>query len=777
MRSWLSILLCFGLALPAKAYHIVGGEMYYDCLGGNEYLITLKLYRDCSGDGAPFDNPLYMAVYNGDGTLFQSLELPFPGSTLIDPDLTNPCMVNPPDVCVEEAIYTRTITLPDNPLGYDIVYQRCCRNSTIVNLIFPEQQGATYTAHIPDPGSICNSSPRFNSFPPVVICAGYPFNFDHAASDPDGDQLVYEFCRPYQGASFDVPAPEIPSPPPFPYVTYTGGYSEGYPLDASPPLVIDSLTGWMEGTPASIGQYVVGVCVKEYRDGVLIGEHYRDFQFNVTDCTPGLYADFPDEYNNCDDYTIFFDNNSFGATTWFWDFGDPSVDNDTSVVMSPSYVYPDTGTYTVMLVAKPYTVCADTAYSIVQIYPGLVANFAYEPQCAGQPLNFSDVSVSTYGYLEQWSWSFGDGTEGTGNTPSHVYEEGGTYEVHLQILNGYGCTKGVEHTVTVWPTPDVDFVWDDACLQSVGTLTEQVFIDSAYSITGLEWTYPDGTGSTGSFGAYYFDTAGAYPVTLVATSNKGCMDSITNQVVVYPKVVADVFRDSTICEGDTIQLFTRNGKYYQWSPNYNISDLLDHDPFVYPDVSTTYTVVISDDCTSDTAQIIIEVLPAPDAVAWNDTAVYRFEPVMLHAAGGVSYSWDPPNYMNDPFSQDPVVMPSETDSYVVTVTAENGCTATDTVSIVVWLRCMRFTIPTAFSPNGDGLNDVFRISSFGDDEVSNYQIYNRWGELVFEAGSIDTAWDGTTDGKKQETGVYIYYITIACEGQQAVYSGNITLLN
>ena len=82
-----------------------------------------------------------MAVYNGDGTLFQSLELPFPGSTLIDPDLTNPCMVNPPDVCVEEAIYTRTITLPDNPLGYDIVYQRCCRNSTIVNLIFPEQQG------------------------------------------------------------------------------------------------------------------------------------------------------------------------------------------------------------------------------------------------------------------------------------------------------------------------------------------------------------------------------------------------------------------------------------------------------------------------------------------------------------------------------------------------------------------------------------------------------------------------------------------------------------
>ena len=114
--------------------------------------------------------------------------------------------------------------------------------------------------------------------------------------------------------------------------------------------------------------------------------------------------------------------------------------------------------------------------------------------------------------------------------------------------------KGVEHTVTVWPTPDVDFVWDDACLQSVGTLTEQVFIDSAYTITGLEWTYPDGTGSTGSFGAYYFDTAGAYPVTLVATSNKGCMDSITNQVVVYPKVVADVFRDSTICEGDTIQL-------------------------------------------------------------------------------------------------------------------------------------------------------------------------------------------------------------------------------
>ena len=783
MKKWLLIVMLFTLTIPARAFHIVGGEIYYDCLGGNNYLITLKLYRDCYSGGAEFDNPLSLGIYKADGTLYEELLLPFPGSVQIDPDLTNPCMVNPPDVCVEEAIYTVEVTLPSNPGGYDVVYQRCCRNSTILNLITPENQGATYFCSIPDPGaSPCNSSPRFNNFPPIVICAGFPFNFDHSATDPDGDELVYSLCAPFLGGSFDVPAPAPPAPPPYANLNYDAGYSAEYPIDAAPPLSVDPGSGWMEATPTDLGQYVVGVCVDEYRDGVLIGTHYRDFQFNITDCTPALFADFPEEYNNCDDMTIFFENNSFGTDTWFWDFGVPTLEDDTSLVYEPSYTYADTGTYTVMLVANPYTLCADTAYSNVQVYPNLIPAYAWETDCALQPVQFSDVSSSDIGYIEQWNWDFGDGGTSTGATPDHVYAEGGTYSVELQVKNTVGCIASITHEIVVYPLPVVDFSWENACLQSVGLFEEAVSIDSGYTVTDWYWNFPDGSSEPGTLGTFFYDSAGVYPITLVATSNQGCIDSITLDIIVRPQVVADLTPDTTICEGDTVQLFVRNGMYYQWFPNYNISDILGFEPYVHPTTTTTYTVIVSDDCTSDTAQITVEVLPAPDVVAYADTAVYRFEPVTLFADGGVAWSWAPNGLAENGViefanTSNPTVYPSETGSYIVTATGENGCTATDTVSIVVWLRCQRFTIPSAFSPNNDGLNDVFRIVTYGDDDVSSYQIYNRWGERVFEAGSITEVWDGTFEGEEQETGVYMYLITVECEDYTETFSGTITLLN
>ncbi len=778
MKKTVLLLVFLAALLPARAYHIVGGEIYYDCLGGNTYQITLKVYRDCFSGGADFDNPLSLGIFTADGSLYQELFLPFPGSEYIDPEAANPCMVDPPDICVEEAIYTTTIDLPTSPGGYDIVYQRCCRNSTIVNLIMPDNQGATYRAHIPDPGAgYCNSSPRFNNFPPIVICAGYPFNFDHSATDPDGDSLVYSLCAPFLGGSFTDPIPSPPSPPPYYWVNYATGFSPEYPIDAEPPLSVDALSGWMEALPTSEGQYVVGVCVEEYRDGFKIGTHYRDFQFNITDCTPALYSDFPEEYNNCDDMTIAFDNNSFGTDTWFWDFGIPGTDDDTSSVFEPVVTYPDTGTYTVMLVANPYTICADTSYSNVQIYPNLIAGFAWETDCALQPLNFSDVSTSSFGYIEGWQWDFGDGATSTLSDPAHNYAEGGFYDVELTVLNTVGCTKTISHEVEVYPLPEVLFDWENNCIDQYGLFMEDVSIDSAYSITDWYWNFPDGTSEPGTTATFLFDTAGVYPITLVATSDKGCIDSITQDIIIRPYVVADLTPDTIICEGDSVQLFVRNGMYYQWFPNYNIDGLLSHEPVVYPTTTTTYTVIVSDDCTSDTAEVTIEVLPAPEAEAWGDTAVYRYEPVPLFASGGIAYSWEPADVMDFPNTSNPIVYPYETGSYTVTVTGDNGCTATASASIVVWLRCQRFTIPSAFSPNSDGLNDVFRIVSFGDDDVSLYQIYNRWGEVVFESNTIAEVWDGTFKGQPQETGVYMYLITVECEDYTETFSGTITLLN
>ncbi|MCX7769382.1 MAG: hypothetical protein N2110_10260, partial [Flavobacteriales bacterium] len=168
--------------------HIIGGEIYYRCLGNNQYLITLKIYRDCYSGQAPYDNPAYVGIYDGNGTLVENVALPFPGSLVLPFVYSSPCFQAPPNICVEEAVYEGVITLPPNATGYTLVYQRCCRNNTIVNLVNPGDQGASYVETIP-PASVapCNSSPFFEHFPPTVLCVGDTLNFPHHAIDPDGD--------------------------------------------------------------------------------------------------------------------------------------------------------------------------------------------------------------------------------------------------------------------------------------------------------------------------------------------------------------------------------------------------------------------------------------------------------------------------------------------------------------------------------------------------------------------------------------------------------------
>ncbi|HRF95098.1 MAG TPA: hypothetical protein PLZ51_07885, partial [Aggregatilineales bacterium] len=115
--------------------------------------------------------------------------------------LANPCFVLPPDVCVEQAIYTSTIFLPPNPWGYTITHQRCCRNPSIVNLNVPQVQGATFTTTIPGTNILpegSNSCARFTHLPPVALCQNAEFFFDHSATDPDGAKKVADINAQYE---------------------------------------------------------------------------------------------------------------------------------------------------------------------------------------------------------------------------------------------------------------------------------------------------------------------------------------------------------------------------------------------------------------------------------------------------------------------------------------------------------------------------------------------------------------------------------------------------
>ncbi|MFM7726705.1 MAG: hypothetical protein ACKO7B_08385, partial [Flavobacteriales bacterium] len=178
----------------AHAAHIVGGEIYYDYLGNNQYLITLVVYRDCEST-TPFDDNASLGVFEtATGDLYDSFNMSLGNADVsnMPPILQNPCNLLPPQVCIEQAIYTINVTLPPISGGYTLAYQRCCRGNGIDNLLV-DQQGMTLSTTIPDAEDInggTNSSARFTDLPPVSLCRGSEFYFDHGATDPDGDELV-----------------------------------------------------------------------------------------------------------------------------------------------------------------------------------------------------------------------------------------------------------------------------------------------------------------------------------------------------------------------------------------------------------------------------------------------------------------------------------------------------------------------------------------------------------------------------------------------------------
>ena len=138
MTSYLKIILIptfFLLAfLNANATHIVGGEVYYDSLGNNQYRVTFEIYRNCWGSNADYDNPLQYTVFYGNGTVYGEYPVNISTRDTLPLVVYNPCITVPTDICVERATYVDVITLPWNTDGFHISYQRCCWTNAIDNL-------------------------------------------------------------------------------------------------------------------------------------------------------------------------------------------------------------------------------------------------------------------------------------------------------------------------------------------------------------------------------------------------------------------------------------------------------------------------------------------------------------------------------------------------------------------------------------------------------------------------------------------------------------------
>ncbi len=270
------------------ASHIVGGEVYYDALGNDTYKITFEVYRDCSGSG--FDSPLQYTVFTPNGAIFSTYSIPLPIPDTLPIVYDDPCVTPPNDVCIERAIYIDTIVLPLTADGYYISYQRCCWANNIQNITNPGDWGITITTNVPGTNLVAlgdNNCARFNNYPPIVLCSNNTLTFDHSAFDADGDSLVYSMCTPKTvdlGPTGTTAEPNPEYAAPYADVTWEPGFTGLQPWGPGSNVTIDPQTGMMDITPGLIGTYVAGVCVHEYRNGILINQKVRTFGYRVVTC-------------------------------------------------------------------------------------------------------------------------------------------------------------------------------------------------------------------------------------------------------------------------------------------------------------------------------------------------------------------------------------------------------------------------------------------------------------------------------------------------------------
>ncbi len=733
MRTLRLGLILFFLPLIGSAKYIVGGEIYYDDLGGGNYKVTLKIYRDCfNGASTPFDNPATITVYDNLGNFIKNIRIPFTSSAPVPSSINSPCFTPPPNICVDFATYTATVNLPAIVGGYNLIYQRCCRNNTL-NINNPGNVGSTYTEHIP--GSdvvVTNSSPRFNTYPPIFICAGVDIDFNNMAVDPDGDSLVYDLCNPFVGLNaccpqllYTAPTPgcsnppasgmcdSIAKPPPYASLLYNSPYSGVYPISSNPAIQINPQNGHIGGTPNITGQWVVGVCVKEYRNGVLLSTHMRDFQFNVVTCQNLIFSAIQQQTQKCGGLTIQFNNLSSGAAHYLWNFGDGTTLSDTSNVKNPSYTYPDTGKYTVTLIVYGSTPgCNDTSTQVFDVFPPLNPSFVPPAgQCiVGNSFNFTaGGQFSTYSTF-LWNFTgFATPTTSVLQNPNGIsYNQYGNFPVAITVTTKT-CTKTFIDTIRVYPNTQALFNVNNA----IGCQPLSVpFTNQSIYGTGVHflWNFGDGTNSTQQNPIHAYQDTGFFNVTLTVNTTAGCVGT------------------SSVSVNGAIHVLPGPRTGFIVKPTH--TDIY-HDIITFTDTSKNIT---------------------QQTVTMGDGSTLNYLP-HTHEYG--SYG-----------------------TFTITQIAisSNGCSDT-TEHIVLIDKDFTFYVPNSFSPNGDTHNGVFKTVSFGIYDFT-IEIYDRWGKLVFESSDPEQGWDGTYHGKKCPEDIYVYKIdfTNVVDDYPRSLHGKITLV-
>ncbi len=470
----------------------------------------------------------------------------------------------------------------------------------------------------------------------------------------------------------------------------------------------------------------------------------------------------------------FQDLSSGSPTQWRWNLD--QTDNSISIVQNPFKNYTLPGSFNISLWVSTPNGCQDSITKNAYInLNGPLAEIASSSSsiCIGDTIQFS--AVNTTG-AQNYFWDFGDGKNATGTSVSHVYDTVGTIFPSLIIDDGNNCRVGIVDTIQVnGVQADFELAEDTLCVPASLAITNR-----SLGANSQVWNWGDGTLSSDPNPSKSYASPGQYTITFSVSSTEGCRDTIIKTFTAAPNARLDVIQDTSLCEGDTVQIEASGAELYNWSLPSFASQINDSTVLAFPSVDTTIQLIGNNlfNC-SDTANIGLQIVQEPLVPFFTDTTIIIGEELSLAAFGSSQYNylWTPPDGLSCNTCPNPIFGPLSTTRYTLKVTDPFNCYEIDRDYLIEVLEQFSLDVPQVFSPNGDGVNDVIFAKGWGLKELLSFKIFNRFGEVVFESQDFDQGWDGTYRGEDQNIETYVYTVEALTFGGEVIRKkGNISLI-
>jgi len=738
LRTRTGLFLCMLLlgSFISRASHIFGGDLLYTHITGNTYRVALTLYGDC---GAPLSGTLdsvrpNVYVYNGNSfirTLSLHLEQPGIEISPVCPSMLHRTTCNSPSGTlpgIKQYIYVDTTELPYPSANWQFVFtgnlpptQFAGRSQNITNVQFAGNTKMYLTARL-DNTSGPNSSPQYTTIPTPYYCSNLSQQYNQGAVDEDGDSLAFTLVPAMNGTGssniFANPA------------TYYSGLSGTYPLTVIPgTFSFSALNGQLTFTPQGMQNSLIVTQVSEYRHGVLTGTSQREMTFVVTDDSEGTPP------------SLFITALAGGAAT---------AGNVVNVCVGTPHVSFDIRT-------------ENPENDKTEVIPRNVPTSA--------TLSISGNNSPAPAMHFEW------------DTDTLAV---GAYTFFLEVKNEHCPLSGrqtIAYTINIVPFPVVTAasVAPTNCIHQA--LVQYDFkrgyiprLLEIYDTAGtLQKTLTDTTGTV-------TDSLPAGDYTLRVSSQAQCATStqfsITDGGILPLQPITQEY-----CTGDTVLpipvTLSGPGARITWFDT--ALNILPHMPVPSTAAPTTYQWYMQEwykVCTSEKVAVNVYVHPLPDiTITPPPASVCLGDTVYLQASGGATYYWH---------SQQPVLYTTDSIAYTramrigdyhVRVTTRHGCTDSATVIVPAPQQCCQYSYPTAFTPNRDGINDGFKVITYGNSRSYRLAVYNRWGQMVFLTYDPALHWDGTWNGTPCEMGTYYYIFSGQClTGYTEEHKGDVTLI-